>query len=250
MCRHLGYLGAEVPLASLLLEPPHSLVRQSYAPQEMRGDVRTNADGFGIGWYVSGAPTRYRRTCPLWNDANVPALCRSVASGAVLAAVRSATPGMPVTETACAPFADGTWLFSHNGVVAGWPDSVAELAAELPAAELLTLPAPTDSALLWLLLRRALAGGRDPAATLTDLVLRVARRAPDSRLNLLLTDGRTLYGTAWAHSLWYREAQGGITVASERTDSDSAWRGVPDRSLVVAGSEGIEIVELDRTVAA
>ena len=38
-------------------------------------------------------------------------------SGCVLAAVRSATPGMPPDETAAAPFQHGRWLLSHNGVV-------------------------------------------------------------------------------------------------------------------------------------
>lgn len=36
MCRHLAYLGAAVPLASLLYDAPHSLERQSYAPGDMR----------------------------------------------------------------------------------------------------------------------------------------------------------------------------------------------------------------------
>ena len=68
---------------------------------------------------------------------------------AVLGAVRSATTGMPVTDTAAAPFAGGRWLFSHNGVIRGWPGAMVGLAAELPVTDLLTLDAPTDSALLW-----------------------------------------------------------------------------------------------------
>ncbi|WP_343819163.1 Rv0909 family putative TA system antitoxin, partial [Colwellia asteriadis] len=48
-----------------------------------------------------------------WVDALAPdVLERSLA---VLAAVRSATVGMPLDETACAPFTDGRWLVSHNG---------------------------------------------------------------------------------------------------------------------------------------
>ncbi len=35
----------------------------------------------------------------------------------MLAAVRSATAGMPADETAAAPFQSGSWLLSHNGVV-------------------------------------------------------------------------------------------------------------------------------------
>src|SRR6516164_8027578 len=109
MCRHLGYLGPPVALSSLLFDPPHSLAHQSWAPADMRGGGTINADGFGIVWYDEdndgrdGRPVRIRRDRPLWSDADLPALAGSVSAGAVLAAVRSATIGMPVTEPAAAP---------------------------------------------------------------------------------------------------------------------------------------------------
>ena len=40
-----------------------------------------------------------------------------ISAGCVLAAVRSATAGMPADETAAAPFQSGRWLLSHNGIV-------------------------------------------------------------------------------------------------------------------------------------
>ncbi|MGH3357126.1 MAG: class II glutamine amidotransferase, partial [Nocardioidaceae bacterium] len=147
-------MGPPVTLDELLLTPGHSLLRQSWAPQDMRGGGTMNADGYGIGWYPcegDGRPVRHRRTCPMWTDDGLRDLARSTRAGAVVAAVRSATVGMPVVETAAAPFTDGRWLFSHNGVVPGWPDSVAHLARSLPVRDLITLDAPTDSALLWAL---------------------------------------------------------------------------------------------------
>src|SRR6266540_5647101 len=106
MCRHLAYLGPPIPLSRLLFEPPHALVHQSWAPRDMRGGGTINADGFGVGWYPAGArePIRYRRGTPMWSDAALPGLAAATVSGAVLAAVRSATVGMPVVETAAAPF--------------------------------------------------------------------------------------------------------------------------------------------------
>ncbi|MBM0239904.1 class II glutamine amidotransferase, partial [Micromonospora sp. ATA32] len=136
MCRHLAYLGAPVSLRSLLYDPPHSLVRQSWAPGDMRGGGTINADGFGVGWYPGdGDPVRYRRAQPIWGDPTLPELAAVTVTGAVLAAVRSATVGMPVLHTAAAPFAEGRWLFSHNGVVRGWPDSIVPLAADLPTRD-------------------------------------------------------------------------------------------------------------------
>ena len=234
MCRHLAYLGPAATLASLVLQPPHSLLRQSYAPADMRGGGTVNADGFGVGWYAGPDAVRYRSAAPIWSDPGFAALAEVTSSTAVLAAVRSATTGMPVTAAASAPFAEGRWLFSHNGVVRGWPGSVAALASGLPVTDLLTLDAPTDAALLWALVRHRLRGGEDPVPALTAVVAAVAAAAPASRLNLLLTDGATIWATAWDHALSVRTDDDRALVASEPIDDDHAWTEVPDRHLVAA----------------
>jgi glutamine amidotransferase len=170
----------------------------------------------------------------MWSDPGFAELARVTTAGAVLAAVRSATVGMPVSEGACAPFTHAQWLFSHNGVVKGWPHSVAKLAERLPVADLLTLDAPTDAALLWALVRHRLRAGTDPASALAATVGEVTAAAPGSRLNLLLTDGRQAYATTAGHSLSIYSTPGAVTVASEPSDDDPAWQTVPDRRLLVA----------------
>jgi gamma-glutamyl hercynylcysteine S-oxide hydrolase len=244
VCRHLAYVGEPVRLADLLLTPPHSLLRQSWAPCDMRGGGTVNADGFGIGWYVDAVPVRVRRAVPMWTDAAVPELASTISSGGVLAAVRSATVGMPVVETACAPFVDGQWLFSHNGVVRGWPSSVASLASRLPVTDLLTMDAPTDSALLWTLLRALLADGVPPEKAMASLVTEVAAAAPGSRLNLLLTNGSTIIGSAWTHALWVRELPDAVVVASEPYDDDPSWHEVPDGHLVTATPSSVDLTRV------
>jgi gamma-glutamyl hercynylcysteine S-oxide hydrolase len=288
VCRHLAHLGPPSTLAALLLDPPHGLAHQAYAPADMRGGGTVNADGFGVGWYpppavrelagagaadaapgaaphgdpgadpdaavpvparsrgdrpvtgpgpddaVPGQPARYRSDRPIWGDTGFAALAAVTPHTGVLAAVRSATVGMPVTTAAAAPFAEGPWLFSHNGVVRGWPDSVIGLAAALPVRDLLTLDAPTDSTLLWALVRHRLRAGDDPAVVLAETVLTVEAAAPGSRLNLLLTDGEAVWGTTWTHALSVRAVPGAVTVASEPTDPGPGWTAVPDRHLVVA----------------
>jgi glutamine amidotransferase len=233
MCRHLVYLGPPVALRTLLFDPPHGLVRQSFAPRDMRGGGTVNADGFGIGWYSAGPdPTRYRRDQPIWTDAGLPALAAQIHSGAVLAAVRSATVGMPVVETATAPFADGPWLFSHNRVVRDWPRSVVALADRLPTRDLLTLDAPTDSALLWALVRHRLRAGHPPDEAVAGTVRDVLAAAPGSRLNLLLTDGSRAVASAVGHALSVRERADAVLIASEPVDDDPDWRPVGDGQLV------------------
>jgi len=244
MCRHVAYAGSPILLSALLFDPPHSLARQSWAPRDMRGGGTINADGFGAGWYSEAGPVRYRRATPLWSDTTLPALAATLRVSAALAAVRSATAGMPVVETAAAPFGDGPWLFSHNGVVAGWPGSVAEIAAALPTADLMTLEAPTDAALLWALVRQRLRGGDDPAGAVAATVAEVEAAAPGSRLNLLLTDGASIVATTLGHALSVRRADGGVLVSSEPLDDDPEWRPVPDRTLVAAGPTDLTLTPL------
>jgi glutamine amidotransferase len=245
VCRHLAYVGPPVPLGRLLTEPSHSLLHQSWAPNDMRHGGTINADGYGVGWYPDGAVTalRYRRGCPMWTDGNLPTLVAAVTSRAILAAVRNATTGMPVLETAVAPFAEGRWLFSHNGAVAGWPDSMAKLAERLPTRDLLTLDAPTDAALLWALVRGRLRTGAPPADAVAETVADVAAEAPGSRLNLLLTDGSHVVATTAGHALSVHRAAGHVLVSSEPLDDDAGWRPVPEGKLVVATPAHVDITE-------
>ncbi|HVV10624.1 ergothioneine biosynthesis protein EgtC [Amycolatopsis sp.] len=245
MCRHLAYLGPPCSPAGLLFDAPHSLEHQSYAPADMRGGGTVNADGFGLSWYVDGAPVRLRRASPLWTDADVPVLARSLRTTAFVAAVRNGTVGMPVLEAACAPFTDGPWSFSHNGMVAGWPHSMAALAGKLPVTELLTLEAPTDSALLWALVRERLRAGEDPLGVVTDLLPSVERAAPGSRLNLLLTDGEVLVATAWTHALSYRETGDAVVVASEPPEPGPGWIPVPEGHGIVARRGSVRLFPID-----
>jgi gamma-glutamyl hercynylcysteine S-oxide hydrolase len=244
MCRHLAYLGPAIPLSAVLFDPPHSLAHQSWAPRDMRGGGTINADGFGVGWHTPTGPVRYRRATPLWSDATLPLLSAGIAAGSMLAAVRSATAGMPVVETAAAPFTDGRWLFSHNGVVRGWPDSMTKAAGALPVADLLTLEAPTDSALLWALVRDRLRDGATPAEAVATTVAEAGRAAPGSRLNLLLTDGTSIIATAAGHALSVRHDASSVLVSSEPLDDDPAWRAVADRTLLVADAGGLTLTPL------
>jgi glutamine amidotransferase len=245
MCRHLAYVGPPIPLSRLLFDLPHALVRQTWEPHDMRGGGTVNADGFGVGWYPDpGAePVRYRRDRPMWSDPLLPQLAPVTRAGAVLAAVRSASTGMPLVETACAPFTGDGWLFSLNGRITGWPDSVAGLAQRLPVTDLLTMEAPVDSALLWALVRHRLRGGASPAEAVAATVSEVAAAAPGSRLNVLLADPDTIVATTLTHSLSVRSGDGSTLVSSEPLDDDPGWRPLPDGVLVVATAAGVETIE-------
>jgi glutamine amidotransferase len=246
MCRHLAYVGPPVRLGTLLLDPPHALVRQAWAPRrQTRGVV--NADGFGLGWYVDGIaePARHRGAGPVWADETFGELCRVVVAGGVLAAVRSATAGMPAGVAASAPFRSGRWLFSLNGALLGWPASGAALAeaAGLSGARLVGLETGSDAALLWALVADRLAAGEAPGEALRRVVGQARAVVPDGaepHLNLLLTDGRTVLGTACGASLAWRSGPG-VVLASEPYDDHPSWHDVPDGHLVEASTDGVQL---------
>jgi glutamine amidotransferase len=231
MCRHLAYLGPPVTLASLLYDPPQSLVRQSWAPRQQRyGTV--NADGYGVGWYqpeIRPEPARFRRAGPMWGDRSLASLARVVRSGCILAAVRSATPPAPIEETGAAPFTEGRWLFSLNGAV---PADLVALRSQVSVPRQAGFEGTSDAELVFALLLDRLDAGQPPAAALTELVTRLP-----GRLNLLLTDGATIWATAWGDTLWWLGSDadgGGIVVASEPLDDGPGWIAVADRSLLIA----------------
>jgi glutamine amidotransferase len=151
---------------------------------------------------------------------------------------------MPVSEGACAPFAADSWLFSHNGVVHGWPDSLEKLASTLRTADLMTLDAPTDAAVLWALVKQRLVSGNSLDVSLATVVNDV-RAAATGRLNLLLTDGRQVAATRWGESLYYLRGEDFVVVASEPYDDSPQWTEVPDATVVTATTEGVTLRPLD-----
>jgi glutamine amidotransferase len=228
MCRHLAWLGQPRSLAQLVLDPPSSLLVQSWAPRRQRyGTV--NADGWGVGFYLPGRaePARWRSARPLWGDASFTSVAPVISSGCVLAAVRSATVGMPLEESAAAPFTDGRWLLSHNGRV----DRTALPPA--PDAE-----STVDSALL-----AAMVFHQGPDR-LGQTVLEVAALDPAARLNLLATDGTRLLATTWGDTLSVLTTPEGTALASEPWDDDPAWTDVPDRHLVEVTPDGVRLTPL------
>jgi glutamine amidotransferase len=247
MCRHLGYLGPPVPVSEPVVRGAHSLYVQSWAPREMRGGGTINADGFGISWWpgartreTDATVSRYRNPMPIWTDPAVSEVLGQIAATAVLASVRSATPGMPVDRVSCAPFVHGQWAFSHNGVVPGWQETLTAVAIEVGVPNLLEIESVTDSAALWLVLRTLL-DLHKPEIALTDLMGRVLDRQPDARLNLLLGDGETLWATTCYHSLSVLTTADSVTVSSEPYDDDPGWKPVPDRHLVIARPGDVRI---------
>ncbi|KUI05682.1 ergothioneine biosynthesis protein EgtC [Mycobacterium sp. IS-3022] len=230
MCRHLGWLGEPVSVASLVLEPANGLLVQSYSPRRQKYGLM-NADGWGVGFFsadvADGTPRRWRSATPLWGDGSFASVAPALRSGCVVAAVRSASIGMPIEATASAPFTDGHWLLSHNGLV---DRAVLPLS---PRAE-----STNDSALL-----AALIFDRGLDA-LGDTIVEVAAADPGARLNILAGNGSRLLATTWGDTLSVLRRSDGVVLASEPYDDDPAWAEVPDRHLVHVHGPDVDLIPL------
>jgi glutamine amidotransferase len=209
-----------------MLDPQQGLLVQSYAPRRQKHGL-FNADGWGAGFFDDGVARRWRSDKPLWGDASFASVAPALRSGCVVAAVRSATVGMPIEPSACAPFSDGQWLLSHNGVV---DRAVLPVTADAESM--------VDSAVLAALI---FTRGLD---ALGDTVAEVGERDPNARLNILAANGSRMLATTWGDTLSILRLPDGVVLASEPYDDDPQWHDVPDRHLVCVRDSHVELTPL------
>ncbi|MGF1498468.1 MAG: ergothioneine biosynthesis protein EgtC [Elainellaceae cyanobacterium] len=251
MCRLLGYLGPPIPLERLLFAPEHSLVVQSYQPQEMTAGL-LNADGFGIGWYHSELangqrPFVYRNILPIWNDLNLPDLSRYVVSGQVIASVRSATPGLAVDLSNCPPFRHGSLLMVHNGFIQNFRKTLYRpLRDRLSDALYASIQGTTDSEHLFALLLDQME--RDPSLTVEQALAQALSavfalahtRDVTVGANCVVSTGdrlvasRAAYQTPAPTLYWSRNSvnfPGAVVIASEPLFAGE-WHLCPEQSIL------------------
>ncbi len=242
MCRLAAYLGEELPLKTLLLEPEHSLYVQSWQPKEL-SYAKLNADGFGFGWYLpDGTPAAYCNQAPIWTDPNLESLGDALHAPLWLAMVRSATANYGLSPFNVQPFRRGRLMFVHNGFIGDFNKGVRHaIAAELDADILENIRGLTDSEYLFgLLCQFAAKRSGDLAAALADTVEWCRKSLSDkpALLNAVVTDGDQLCAlrlalNAEAPTLYCAENSadgfpaGSRLIASERLTRDGDWREVP-----------------------
>jgi len=254
MCRLLGYLGPPRRLETLLTEPQHSLVVQSYQPQEMTAGL-LNADGFGIGWYDPQRhpePFTYKNLLPIWSDINLAPLSRYIESGCVLASIRSATTGQAVDLSNCQPFQRGRILGVHNGFVERFRATLYRPLRSLLKDELYqAIGGSTDSEHFFALFLNTLQTepGMSWAGALASCLATVSDLAAqhDTRFaaNLIFSDGDRLVASRYANRspapslYWLRDEAAfpdGIVIASEPIIPGD-WQALPENSILSVGRD-------------
>jgi glutamine amidotransferase len=202
---------------------------QSYAPRRQKYCL-LNADGWGVGFFDGTTPRRWRSVAPLWGEVSFDSIAPALRSRCVVAAVRSATVGMPIEVSATAPFTDGQWLLSHNGVVNR---------SVLPSG--LQTESICDSALLAALIFER---GLD---ALGETIVKVGADDPSARLNIMAANGSRLLATTWGDTLSILRRDDGLVLASEPYDDQPGWEDIPDRHLVAVTADGVTLTALEHT---
>lgn len=247
MCRLAAYLGTEITLGKLILEPAHSLQVQGWAPQELRY-AKLNADGYGFAWYPDSAqPAVYVNPMPIWTDPNLRHLAAALRSELWVASVRSATTGNPVSHANTQPFIDQKTIFDHNGLIDDFHQQVRPaIVAMLKPGYLASIQGNTESEYLFAMLRQVLDENQeDPVhACLAHFLGQVegCLHGQKALLNLIVADHRRLYAVRHAvgdlcPSLYYTTKDKAFPdaqlVASERLTTSSSWQPVPEHHILV-----------------
>ncbi|KFA62176.1 hypothetical protein S40285_01659 [Stachybotrys chlorohalonatus IBT 40285] len=171
MCRFLVYKGSdEILLSKLILDPTHSILKQSF-DSRLRLDTRrgqNNADGFGIGFYtdpkLGDAPCLFTSTIPAWNCTNLHRIASKTASRLIFGHVRATTEGS-LSEDNCHPFTHGSLMWMHNGGLGGWKHIKRRLGERLADKWYLGVKGGTDSEWAFALFLDTLERlGHDPSA--------------------------------------------------------------------------------------
>ena len=274
MCRFAAYLGPEIFISSLVTEPRHSIIHQSYQAKERVEPL--NGDGFGIGWYAPpycNTPALFKEVSPAWSNQNLTHVARVTRSTCIFAHVRAATVGKQVSQANCHPFSWKNYLFMHNGSVFGFDKIKRTLRQSLSDEAYELIQGNTDTEHIFALFVDEIKVHGDPeieelalalerAISRLELLKREAGVSQLSTLNLVLSTGKKMIATRYvsqgeeSNSLYLLVGgqfqcingrccmDGGneaVLIVSEPLNRSKQWQKVENNHLVM--------VDHDRTTA-
>src|SRR5690606_23496263 len=174
-------------------------------------------DGWGVAYYVDGAPHVTRSPVTALGDQLFHRLSGVVSSETVLAHVRKATQG-PKTVLNCHPFQHGRWVFAHNGDIPNFAEHREALMLEVAPRLRRFILGETDSEVVFFVFLTELSARAPlpPRHTLEDVVgglrhtvqrVREIGDGPDpaarALLTLMVSDGDTLAATHGGKELFW-----------------------------------------------
>ncbi|MEQ9303371.1 MAG: class II glutamine amidotransferase, partial [Marinoscillum sp.] len=271
MCRFTFYQGRPIRIGSLITEPDHSLINQSFNALER--DEPLNGDGFGLAWYnhlITPIPAFFKSVTPAWNNRNLLELSRITESTCIMAHVRAATQGLLVAETNCHPFGFRQYAFMHNGDIGGFHKIRRKIVQSLSDDAFESLKGSTDSEHFFCLLQDELKNreGLEPhdqmSSSLMTTIRRIMKIIKDSGveehsyMNMVLTNGHLAVAVRFttdepknADSLYLNigrkyvceegvcsmidpgDHEKAVIISSEPLSTDPGWESIPVNSMIV-----------------
>ena len=266
MCRLAAYMGPEIFISSLVTEPKHSLIHQSYHAKERVEPL--NGDGFGIGWYAPqfcDTPAMFKEVSPAWSNQNLRDVARVTKSSCIFAHVRAATIGGHLSRTNCHPFTWKNYMFMHNGTVFGFEKIRRSLRRQLSDETYEMVKGTTDSEHIFGLFADRVADFTEPtldnlAESLIGAIGDIEKLKGDagidtpSTLNLVLSDGSRMVATRYvtrgddSNSLYFAsagqysciegvchmdEGEDAFLVVSEPLDGSQTWQRVVNNHMIL-----------------
>lgn len=279
MCRFTFYQGKSIRIGSLITEPKHSLINQSFNALEREEPL--NGDGFGLAWYnhhLSEKPAFFKSVTPAWNNRNLLELSRITESTCILAHVRAATQQLEVNEVNCHPFVHEGYAFMHNGEVGGFKPNRRKILETLSDQAFNQIMGSTDSEHFFAVVQDELRkrDTLDKHDQMSSALMAAIKKVlaityytgEHSYLNMVLTDGHLAVAVRFttdipenADSLYLNmgrkyvcdggvcymqdpgEHEKAVIISSEPLSKDPGWAPVPVNTMVVI-REGHIIDEL------
>ena len=246
MCRFTAYLGHDpIILNDLLKKPDNSLIKQSY--EAKNGKRGLNADGFGLAWYnfaIDQSPGVFKSILPAWNDKNLQHLSAKIQSPCFLAHVRASTVS-GVHQNNCHPFIFEQYAMVHNGTIRNFKQYKKRWVDYLDEDLFLKIKGNTDSEYFFFLILHHLRREKElKTAIITSLQWVKDLQANDdtfSRINIAMTDGKTVIATRYAskgernldlHYLTKTGQHPHILLSSEPLFDDPNWHTVPENHMI------------------
>lgn len=226
MGRLIGYMANRKDRLADVLDEEHDAI----APGP---DFRP--DAWGIGFYQGGEVLHKKRPKLDEGPIDWEKVARGVLSDAVLIHFRHATVGDFRSDNTH-PFRMRQWLFAHVGTIEGFAAIRESLLESLPDFLRRNIRGSTDSEHLFVVLLSFLhdAGQLDHGDADPEVVLGAIRStraliarhceevgAPPPTLNLMLTNGRTMYAVRHGGPMYYAERTG---MRSERREATGPFR--------------------------
>ena len=277
MCRLTAYLGPPIFISSLVTEPKHSIIHQSYNSKETEEPL--NGDGFGISWYAPqfcAQPAIFKEVSPAWNNNNLKDIARVTKSDCIFAHVRAATVGGQVSRSNCHPFSWNQYSFMHNGTVLDFQKIKRDLCKNLSDEAYHNISGQTDTEHIFALFIDEIKKQDQPnvkqiAQALRQALFKIEKLrskhqiTEPATMNLVVSDGKNLVATRYissgeeSNSLYYLQGKnlsctqesfcevetgkGAFLLASEPLNKSQNWQRVMNNNIITVDTNHTVLME-------